>query len=270
MLKAIFVVRGHGKNSSGRDDNGVVFSGTTEWKEAGEVCKELMARLVKDEDLAVETIVDVGVMNRMTLQQKIKQVNDECESRRFSASEALLISVHFNAAKNKSARGVEAWYGTRKRGGRDFARKITENVSGATGLPIRKYPTQPSSVNRHGRLAIVDDTTPLAVLVECGFLTNELDAKFIKDSKMDDSFALGIHMAIRDHMNLSYQIPILALPEWFKDVPEREWYYDAVKFCLNEGLVKMNKEGLYHPDQAVNRAEMAQILYRLLTKLRNE
>ena len=47
------------------------------------------------------------------------------------------------------------------------------------------------------------------------------------------------------------------------DVPAGLWYYDAVKYVLEQGLLSGTGDDAFSPDGAVTRAQLAQILWRL-------
>ena len=257
-MKGIFVVRGHGLSQSGVKDNGATGHNTSEWAEAGQITRDLQSVIEQDADLP--GVIPIGLSRRMSLKQKIGQVNTITGRRKWSAEDALLVSIHLNSARNKAARGVETWYSAEE-GTRDLAIAVTEEVAATTGLPIRKYPSKPSSQNRHKRLGILDDTIPRGVLVECGFLTNEFDAKVIKDEELDDKIAEGIYNGIRKYLGLAVD---RALPVFYSDVPEGEWYHEPVKKCLDEGLLIMKEDGLFRPDTPVTRAEMCAMFSRFL------
>src|SRR3990167_1481592 len=246
MLKKIFIVRGHGKNSNGQIDNGAQGNGTDEWTEAGQVCEELISILGRDNEFS---IMGIGIINRMTLAEKIQEINSECKASKISANESIIIDIHFNSSINISANGIEAWYSAKKTGARDFANTLVKSVSAYTNLPVRRKPTNSSKENRLGRLAIIDDTIPAGCLIELGFISNNFDAEFIKNAQLDDKFAIGLRAGIRSWQGLSKQEPKPILPDFYYDVPESEWYYEAVKYCLEQGIFTMNKEGLFSPDR---------------------
>lgn len=87
----------------------------------------------------------------------------------------LLISIHGNAAANPKVRGVTTCY----MGGSESARLEAVEFSGAyakaTGIPIWNGGAFDDRNGRFGRIAMVRDTTPFALLIEAGFVTNGAD-----------------------------------------------------------------------------------------------
>lgn len=53
--------------------------------------------------------------------------------------------------------------------------------------------------------------------------------------------------------------------QYFDDVPENAWYYDAVNTMAANGIINGYSDGLFHPENNVTYAELASILYRLGT-----
>lgn len=265
MIKGIFVNAGHGLGPTGAIDNGAVGNGTTERKEVVEVAQELCVRLSSDPDLSGIEIVRVGIDDRMMLKDMIRQVNDHCTVRGWKAVEAALVSIHINSAGVPTARGIEAWYSSKGKAGEvDLARGLSEQVSARTGMPLRPTSVLSSSANRLGRLGILDDTVPVAVLIEIGFITNEFDARVFKDAALDDAFAEGIHRGLRSWMSLPAVAGAGARPAAFRDVPSTAWYAGAVQTCLDAGIFTMPVDGMFHPERPVTRAELAAVIARHL------
>ena len=272
MIKGIFIVAGHGLSASGGLDNGAVGNGTTERKEVVEMAQELFGRLLSDERFRGVNVIKIGVDSRMSLVQKIAQVNAICRQLGWGENDALLLSLHVNAAGNSAARGLEAWY-SRNEGTLSFAQTLVDRVSRATGMPQRAQPTKASDLNRHGRLGILDDTVPRGVLFEAGFISNEFDAAFIKDNQLDDFIVKGLYDGLVEYLDSigGFQSggggAVVSFPNTttsFRDVPVNAWYAEAVELCLREGIIEMQTDGLFHPGNPLTRAEMAVVMARHL------
>ena len=281
MIHAIFVDAGHGLGPTGGIDNGASGNGTTERQEVVEIATELIKSLRSDPALSTVEIIPIGVESRMMLKDKIAEANAYCREHQWSAEHALLVSIHLNATTSPTARGLEAWYSKQKPAARYFAQCILNQVSSRTGIPLRPTTLLTSDANRWGRLGILDDTIATGCLVECGFITNEFDAKVLKDASLDDRFAEGIHRGIREYLSLS-AAPTLGTPSTttvstppapptsapqsgFIDIPELAWYNAAVKMCLEQGIFRPSADGRFHPERPVTRAELAMVIARHLT-----
>lgn len=263
MLRGLFIVAGHGLGATGAIDNGASGFDTNERQEVVQIAHELTAALKADADFQRVEILPIGVEERMTLKDKIGEVNTLCRFRDWTADECILLSLHINAAGNDLARGIETWYSLEE-GTQMLALKIATELSIATQLPLRRTPTRQTDESRFGRLGIIDDTIPRGCLIENGFLSNEFDAAALRDSRFDDRFAQGIHSGLRTFLELDATPQPLPLPRTFRDVPEDAWYHDDVALCLQQGLFQMSSSGLFHPSRPVTRAELAAVMARHL------
>lgn len=85
---------------------------------------------------------------------------------------AIFVSIHFNSAANRDARGVETYYyGSAGR----LAASIHHRLTRKLGAPDRQI--------RSRRYFVLRNTRVPAVLVECGFLTNRYDASLALKSR---------------------------------------------------------------------------------------
>lgn len=100
--------------------------------------------------------------------------------------DAAFICIHFNSATRAGANGIETYYYGIN--GAALAASIHRHVVGGTGGDNR-------GIRRRGYYVLRNTSIP-AVLVECGFLTNPTEARFILDStyrqKLADRIADGV------------------------------------------------------------------------------
>ncbi|HEY5753164.1 MAG TPA: N-acetylmuramoyl-L-alanine amidase [Chthoniobacterales bacterium] len=98
---------------------------------------------------------------------------------------AVFVSIHFNSAANRDARGVETYYyGSGGGLAASIHRRLTRNL----GAPDRRI--------RSRRYFVLRNTRIPAVLVECGFLTNRYDASLALKSGYRARLAQEIANAI--------------------------------------------------------------------------
>ncbi len=53
----------------------------------------------------------------------------------------------------------------------------------------------------------------------------------------------------------------------FKDVGKNEWYYKAIQHAYNAGFMNGTGADTFEPDKPLTRAELAQALVNLVSKL---
>jgi N-acetylmuramoyl-L-alanine amidase len=103
------------------------------------------------------------------LVQRIKFINKNCHDGDW------VLSIHGNAAANLHARGVTTCY----MGGSGFMKKKAISLSLAfsrtTGIPLFGDGSFDDRTGRFGRIGMVRDTKPPALLIEAGFVSNAQD-----------------------------------------------------------------------------------------------
>ena len=256
MIKAILIDIGHGLGPTGNVDNGGVVPGMNEREEVSEIGVEVMKYAQKQTALAGVAVYLVGYPDRSKLVDHIKTANDLCAKEGYTAQNSLLISVHTNKG---GGGGVETWYKDGDDESKKFGQKVLDALAETTGLTKRK--ANPDTANQHGRLGIVRDVRPRAILVECGFIDNPTDFAALNDEIKDDLFAIGIVKGIVKYLGLNYQEISLDGP--FPDVSKDRWSADAIAFVKEKGWMTGYGDGLFRPTQPISREEMAEILYRI-------
>ena len=88
-----------------------------------------------------------------------------------------LLSIHGNAAANPNVRGVTTCYMGGSESSRLEAVKLSESFSKATKVPVWNGGAFDDRNGRFGRIGMVRDTKPWALLIEAGFVTNADDMK---------------------------------------------------------------------------------------------
>ncbi|QQL46221.1 N-acetylmuramoyl-L-alanine amidase family protein [Sulfuriroseicoccus oceanibius] len=80
---------------------------------------------------------------------------------------AIFVSIHYNASTNRSVRGIETYYLSRK------GRKLASNVQTAMMEHVR---SKDRGIRRRN-FKVLRDTKHPAILVECGFISNSWERK---------------------------------------------------------------------------------------------
>ena len=257
MIKAILIDIGHGLGPTGKEDNGGSANGTTERAEVTEIGLEVMKYIQKQPSLEGVVIYLIGYPVRMKLEDHVKAANDLCKGRGYGPKDAVLLSVHTNMGGGS---GIEAWYEDGNAESQTLCQKALDAVADVTGLPKRR--ALPDTQNRYGRLGIVRDVIPTAILVECGFLDNPTDFAVIGDDEKDDKFAIGIVKGLVKYLGLTYTEISTDGP--FPDVPKDRWSAAAIARARDAGWMTGYGDGLFRPERPVTREELAVILDRAI------
>lgn len=106
----------------------------------------------------------------------------------------LFVSVHFNSAPSREAKGVEVYFysSAHDKQRASLSKKLAE-------LVLNQIIAQTHAKSRgakHGDFAVIRETNMPAILVEGGFLTNEEEMQNIKDPAYLKKLTLGIAQGI--------------------------------------------------------------------------
>lgn len=121
--------------------------------------------------IAVPEALFGDLTSNMNLIRRIRWINAR------SRPTDLLLSIHGNAATNPRVRGVTTCYMGGSESARQEAVAMSKAYSQATGVPIWNGGAFDDRNSRFGRIGMVRDTTPFALLIEAGFVTNADDMK---------------------------------------------------------------------------------------------
>ncbi len=107
--------------------------------------------------------------SNMNLINRIRFINSRCKDGDW------VLSIHGNAAINPAVRGVTTCY----MGGSEYMRQkalgLSRAYAKAAGVPIWGGGAFDDRTGRFGRIGMVRDTRPPALLIEAGFVTNKQD-----------------------------------------------------------------------------------------------
>lgn len=173
MSRLLFVDLGHSIRFPGAD--GRRFGGKTEVEWTRAVWKALQPLIdpkkwvimLVPSDFAED--VKAGQTSNSNLIRRIRWINSRHQPG------AYLLSLHGNANDNPTARGVATCYYGGSKAAQLAATNLSKSYAKTTGLPLWSAGAFDDRRNRYGRIGMVRDTKPFALLVEMGFVTNRLD-----------------------------------------------------------------------------------------------
>lgn len=107
----------------------------------------------------------------------------------------IFVSVHFNAAANANARGVEVFYFKDPK--RRWRMEQSKRLGNCILNQLCTHLSSPSRGVRHGDLGVIRETAIPAVLVEVAFLSNPAEVKHLRSQnyrqKIAEAISKGIH-----------------------------------------------------------------------------
>lgn len=163
--RKLLVDLGHSKRFSGA----VGIRSEVDWNRA--IWKELKSMIDAKKWQIVEVPTDyiTDFSANRQLYNRIVWINKN------SGSSDLLLSIHGNAATNPRARGVTTCFMGGSNSAKLEAEKLSKSYAKVTGVPVWNGGSFDDRNGRFGRIGMVRDTKPLALLIEAGFVTNKED-----------------------------------------------------------------------------------------------
>jgi N-acetylmuramoyl-L-alanine amidase len=108
----------------------------------------------------------------------------------------VLVSIHFNAAHNKEANGIEIFY---PKNAKPWKYKQSKFLA-QTILRKMLLNTKANSRGiKEGNLCVIRETNMPAVLVECGFITNEQECKKMMNPEYQKTLAKSIAQGLDEY-----------------------------------------------------------------------
>lgn len=107
-----------------------------------------------------------------------------------NAGECIFVSIHMNKFESAKAHGLQTFYASKALGSDELAACIQESCKMIDAQ--NKRVIKPDG----GNIFILENTTKTSVLIECGFLSNENDAKNLSDATYQNKLAFCIYNGI--------------------------------------------------------------------------
>lgn len=193
---SIVLDAGHG----GMDPGKVGVNGQLEKEINLAIVYKLKEALEKDEGLKVSVTLtrtdDSGHYKESDSNKKMTDMKKRCEIIEEVKPE-MVISIHQNSYHSSSVKGAQVFYYKESEKGQLLAGKIQKNL------------VEELSDGNKGRVEKSNDDYYLimnvscpAVIVECGFLSNEEEAKLLSDSNYQDRIVKAIVEGIKEYVTV--------------------------------------------------------------------
>ena len=164
----------------GGKDNGSARNGCTEDSINLQIANEVRDYLQK-EGIKVEMTREDDTYVSLS-QRAIKSNNSDAD---------LFVSIHQNASENSKANGVETYY--MGESSKVLADSIHQNVIENTKSEDRNV--------RKGNLQVLRDNQKPAILLECGFISNNMERYKLGTKDYQEKLAKGVVEGIVDYLN---------------------------------------------------------------------
>lgn len=103
----------------------------------------------------------------------------------------LFVSIHQNASENKNANGIETYY--MGDSNKNLAKRIHQSVVESAKGKDRNI--------REKNLQVLRDNKKPAILLECGFISNDMDGYMLSTKDYQDKLAKGIAKGIKAYLD---------------------------------------------------------------------
>ena len=250
-MKLIAVDAGHGMDTAGKRTptfpDGTIMK-ENEFNRA--TAKFLVEALERN---GFKTLLTAPEITDTPLQTRVKRAN--------KAKADAFICIHANAYDNKwnDANGIESWI-YNKSGNKTM--KLAEDIQKEL-IAITKRKNR--GIKKSSDLYVLRYTNMIAVLVECGFLTNLEEATLLRSENYRKKCAEAICKGICKYYNVSYQSEsvqdnINCCPKRYQKVSELPYGKEVVQMLIDKELLKGNEKG--DLDLTIDMVRLLIILYR--------
>ncbi len=142
-------------------------------------------------------IITLAVPYEMELPKRIDWIN----STGYKAQQNdVVLEIHINEG-GKS--GVEAWYVNTENGAsKQFATAITDSIKAKTGLKIQGVNDE--KTHEYGGIGLLQQVGPVSALIECLYIDNPEDQKFLRSEPKLDDLAEAIAAGIAEFLGVEF------------------------------------------------------------------
>ena len=193
--KIVIIDAGHG----GEDSGAVGISGVLEKDLNLAIALEMGKHFEEKGYIVVYTRTDDRLL--YTEEQNIKgirKINDLKNRCKFAENypTSLFISIHMNSFGSPKYSGLQVYYSEKN----DESRMLAEKIQTKVVQDIQNENNR--SVKSGKNMYILENTDNVAVLIECGFLTNEAECKKLSEKEYQKELSFSIVCAIIEYIEL--------------------------------------------------------------------
>ena len=134
-------------------------------------------------------IASESMQNKKIREIKTNDLNNRVKIANESGA-SILVSIHMNKFEDSKYRGWQTFYSKNSEEGKKLAENIQSSISECI-----EYDNKRTALKIEG-IKIIDKSTIPAVIVECGFLSNEEECRLLQEEMYQDKLAEGIKNGI--------------------------------------------------------------------------
>ena len=148
--------------------------------------------MIRDTDTSVETDADGNISERKVsdMKHRLEVIN--------SNPDALFVSIHLNKFSTSSAKGAQVFYSPNNQRSLLLAKSVQKAFT--------KYLQQDNEreVKKAGKSIYLLKNAPIpAIIVECGFLSNQVDLNNLKNDVYQTKTAFTVYCGIVEYLQMS-------------------------------------------------------------------
>lgn len=141
------------------------------------------------EDQGINVLMTRERDEYVTLKKRVQLANDHRVQ--------LFVSLHMNSSSNKEASGIEIYYYPQKN--HKWRLERSKSIAQRTLYHMISASNSKSRGIKPGNFCVVRETKMPAILIECGFITNECEGKRLKSQEYLNTLAASIARSINHY-----------------------------------------------------------------------
>lgn len=253
MVSKIAIDNGHGYDTKGKRTPPFPNSGKVirEWEFNHPTARKLKGIL---ESYGHQVLMVSDTSEDTPINQRVKKAND------WGAD--IFVSIHYNASKGVWGDwgGVETLYFESSERGKVLAQYVQKELSVATQLRDRGIKPRPST--GESRVGVLVDTKMPAVLAECGFMDNLVEAELMLNVTYQQKCAEAVASGINKYLGIQSQS---AKQEGI--LIDFRGKLVTVKGFTNNGVTYLDVNGLYVPLRSLFESWGFDVIWNNMTKI---
>lgn len=189
----IVIDSGHGGNDPGK----TTADGTLE-KDLNLAIALKLKQYLEASDIKVimTRTTDEGLYEENANNKKVQDMKNRVELMN-TPDVDFVVSIHQNSYSDPNVGGAQVFYYDNSSGGEVLAKTLQDRL-------IQDIdPQNHRKAKSNSSYYLLKKTTCPTVIVECGFLSNPLEAQKLKSETYQDALAWSLHMGILEYLNLS-------------------------------------------------------------------